>query len=105
MEQSFIQWIVGQVGLGGVAALALYFMNRQHTEYARLLKEQQENHDAHLKTERDKYEARIGEQLENEKSRNLILIETVRGNTQALASVQAVVERCGLVQPRPRNNA
>lgn len=35
MDQSFVQLILGQTGMGGIAALALWLMNKSHTDALR----------------------------------------------------------------------
>lgn len=42
MESSFIEWLVGQAGIGGLAAMSLYLLNRAHQDALRREKEHAE---------------------------------------------------------------
>lgn len=46
MEPTFIEWIVGQAGIGGLAALALFLLNREHQDAMRRERENAEQHRA-----------------------------------------------------------
>lgn len=78
MTPDFMQWIISQTGMAGIAAFSLWLMNQRHVEH----------------------EKRLTELLEESKQRNTLLIETIKGNTEALAKVSIVVERCTLTQYR-----
>lgn len=39
MDSTFLQWIVGQVGVGGLAGLALYLLDRSYRDALRREKE------------------------------------------------------------------
>lgn len=78
MDPAFIQWIVSQTGMAGIAGFSLWLMNQRHVEH----------------------EKRLTELLEESKQRNDLLINTIKGNTEALTKVSTVVERCALTQYR-----
>ncbi len=46
MEPTFIEWIVGQAGIGGLAALALFLLNREYQDAMRRERENAEIHRA-----------------------------------------------------------
>ena len=35
MDQPFLEWVVGQAGIGGLAAMALYLLNKAHNDALR----------------------------------------------------------------------
>lgn len=73
MDQQFIQWIIGQVGLGGVAALALYLLNQ--------------NYKASLAAAQQHYS-----ESESDKK---ILMTTLTDNTRAITQLTVLIERMG----------
>lgn len=44
MEQTFLEWIIGQAGLAGIAALGLYLLNRTWAEANRRERESADIH-------------------------------------------------------------
>lgn len=39
MDTPFIEWLIGQAGIGGLAAMSLYLLNRSHQDSVRREKE------------------------------------------------------------------
>lgn len=44
MEAPFVEWLIGQAGIGGLAALSLFLLNREHQD---AMRRERENADAH----------------------------------------------------------
>jgi len=71
-DPAIIQWLVGQVGLGGLAAFALIMLRQSYQE-------------------RDKIREA---QIERERQDRETLVEVVKANTAAMASIREVVTHC-----------
>ena len=80
MESAFLEWLIGQAGLAGVAALALYMQNRTWQEANRRERESAEQHRA------DKQ----------------ILIEALGEHTRVTAELKAAIEHLTRVSPPVR---
>ncbi len=70
MEPTFIQWLVGQAGLGGLAALALWLNSRQAAEAIR----------------------RERETAEQMRSLNAEVLTTLKDVTKALTALQGAID-------------
>lgn len=80
MEQSLLQWILGQTGLAGIAALALWMLKQVYEE--RLA--ERERFDAELQRT---YEERLSEQRQHREDVQQIVQETracIERNTEVL---------------------
>jgi hypothetical protein len=93
MEPDFIQWLVGQSGLAGLAALALWMMNRVWRERA---EELQRDHER----ECQEYEARLRETMHDRE----VLLEALNRNTAAIAKFQETLEAFLRSQSRKDDN-
>lgn len=82
METSFIQWLVGQTGLVGVAALALWL-------YSKLAKDA-------LSRETD-WRAELAGIRREQAAERLSILESLRGNTLALGEIAEIMRR---VEPK-----
>ena len=71
MEQAFIEWVVGQAGLAGIAGLSLWMLN---SVWRQRLQEAQA-------------------QAEQERSDKLRLTEVLRENTQAISTMTEVMRQ------------
>lgn len=88
MDATFAQWILGQVGVGGIAALALYLLNKAHQDARQ--------------RERDCADGQRTDKTE--------LIRVVTEAARATAGLEAAIARleaaiAALVHDRPRNTA
>jgi len=80
MENALAQWIMTQVGLAGVAGLALWFSNKQAAD---ALRRERDNADA-LKTV------------------NAELIRALGENTRAMSGLQSAIEALTYERSRPQ---
>lgn len=83
MEPTFIQWLVSQTGLAGIAALALWLNNRQAQDAIR----------------------RERENADSIRTVNGELLRTLQDNTKALAALEAAIERVTDDRPRGANRS
>lgn len=85
MEQSLIQWVVGQTGLAGIAALALWIMRLWHEESA---KRRDEAHQRELQRQKE-FAEREKANADEHRSDKHLLITALNANT---ASITQLVE-------------
>lgn len=81
-DMSFIQYLIGQTGLAGIAAFALWTMKIWHDE---TIKRDQE----HL----DKEILRTKEQAEQDRQDKMIMVEALTRNTEANARLNEAIIR------------
>ena len=70
MDSTFLQWLVGQAGVGGLAALALFLLDRSYRDS--------------LRRERETIEQQRGDRQS--------LIQVVAENAKMCSSLQATIE-------------
>lgn len=80
MENTFFQWVMTQVGLAGVASLALYFNNKQSTDASR----------------------RERENADTLRTANAELLKALNENTRAMTGLQSAIEALTYERARPQ---
>lgn len=79
MENTFFQWIMTQVGLAGVAGLALWFSNKQAADAMR----------------------REKENADDLRTINSELLKALNENTRAMTGLQSAIEALTYERARP----
>jgi len=91
-EQTLIQWIVGQVGLGGLAAFAMWMLNKLWVARTEEIKATEQARSSQVQAATERATTLALEMAVRERADKEILLNAFKANTEAIAKFGNVTQ-------------